>query len=119
MASFNIGELTQSENEALLGLLIVLYRQDMKITMGEQDAFNAISEQMNWTSGTSLDNYLMELRAKVRDGDKQALVSEFMSNLSGRSEVNVIAQKMAESDGSVSAGEQQILDLIKDLSKQS
>ncbi|MGX5173100.1 tellurite resistance TerB family protein [Aliikangiella sp. IMCC44653] len=110
-----IEDLTQSQNEALITLLVLLYRSDKKIDLGEQDYFQQVCERMNWKSGTSLDNFIPQAISYVRDHDHATVINQYCKPLTGYKEIKVILEKMAAADGELSAIENETIKAIEAL----
>ncbi|OES24137.1 hypothetical protein BFV94_4520 [Alteromonas macleodii] len=48
----------QAFNEALLKLMLLIYRIDHKITLAEQDKFDEIKRRMDWQSTINIESYI-------------------------------------------------------------
>ena len=112
-SKLEIEDLTQSQNEALITLLVLLYRADHKIKLNEQDYFQQVCDRMNWKSGTSLENFIPQVISDVRKKETTTILNEAVTPLIGYKEIIEILEEMAKADGDVSAVEKETLDKIR------
>lgn len=113
IGKIELEDLTQSQNEALIRLLMLVYRSDNKIELEEQDYFQEICSQMNWKSGTSLENFIAKTIGEVRQKDQAEIISEAIKPLKGYKIVGTLLEHMAASDGDFSEKEKQTIEKIQ------
>ena len=105
-----LNKLTQEQNEALVGLLILVYRADKKISLSEQDFLNKVEDQLNWDSPTDFDGYCAQAVSLIRGDNKESTVQQWVEVLQPvKNSVADIFTTMAIIDGDYSAAEESLL----------
>ncbi|MFM7687215.1 MAG: TerB family tellurite resistance protein [Actinomycetota bacterium] len=108
------------EHEAAVELLLLVMMSDHHVGLGELDEIRTISDDSGWETDTfSVDQYLGEAIAKVRDAlqhhttdDLLDTIDERISNHVLRRELFSAARDVAGADHAIDAEEQSLLGRI-------
>ncbi len=108
----------QAFNEALLKLCMLMYRIDGKITLTEQDYYNAIYTNLNWQGEDDLEEFQRQAIHEVRQVVDQNKVKDFLVGLKDALNFNAkkalsVAQGISYIDGDLAEEEQEILDYLE------
>ncbi|MGB3726674.1 MAG: TerB family tellurite resistance protein [Glaciecola sp.] len=107
----------QAYNEALVQLLVLLYQIDGKVTLTEQDYFDATVEKLNWRSGIALtafiNNAIHEARVAIDTQQTRELLFSLGAALSyDPAQALEAAMDITEVDGNRSDEELELLALL-------
>ena len=108
----------QEFNEALLKLCMLIYRIDGKITLSEQDYYQAIHNNIHWCGEQDLEEFERQSIHEVRNAVDLGEVKSFISTLKDAlcfdgKKAMAVAQTMSSVDGEVAEEEQEILDYLQ------
>ena len=107
----------QAYNEALVQLLVLLYQVDGKVTLTEQDYFDATVEKLNWRSGIALtafiNNAIHEARVAIDTQQTRELLFSLGTALNyDPAQALEAAMDITEVDGNRSDEELELLALL-------
>ncbi|WP_395340665.1 TerB family tellurite resistance protein [Ningiella sp. W23] len=108
---------TQKFNEALIKMAVLLYQIDGKITLTEQDYFDALTESLEWRSGIVLPAFINQAIHQAREAISQDRAREFLRELGGQLNLNPakafeVAMDITAVDGKRSDEELELLSLL-------
>lgn len=108
---------TQSFNEALIKLLVLMYQIDGKVTLTEQDYFENISEKLDWQNTVSLSAYITDVIHQTRVAIDSNSAREYLFGLADGLNYNPAlafeyAMDITQVDGSRSDEELELLSLL-------
>lgn len=108
----------QQFNEALLKLCMLIYRIDGKITLSEQDYYQALYSNINWQGEEDLEEFqrqsIHEVRNVVDDGEIKSYLLSLKDALSFNAKKAItVAQGISHIDGEIAEEEQEILDYLQ------
>ena len=108
----------QQFNEALMKLCILLYQSDGKITLSEQDYFDALAAKIRWQGEEDLEDFQSQSIHEVRDVISSHEQVTFINGLKKALSYDArrafaVAQGIAHIDGEVTDEEQDILDYLE------
>jgi len=108
---------SQSESEATVLLITLLYRVDKKITFGEQELLAKTLPSLKWSSGIPVETFQTDAIRKVdlaiKDNKVEELVDAAVTEIKFKDELLNLLNEVAKVDGSVDAQEQKIINLVK------
>ena len=108
----------QKFNEALLKLCMLMYRIDGKITLSEQDYYQAINNNIYWHGEQDLEEFERQAIHEVRNAVELGEVKSFILtlkdalNFDGKKAL-AVAQGISFIDGEIAEEEQEILDYLQ------
>ena len=108
---------TQTFNESLIKLLVLLYQVDGIVTLTEQDLFDEITSSLDWRSGVSISAFINDAIHQARVAIDEQASREFLFTLSDGLNVNAAqaleyAMDITAIDGKRSEDELEILALL-------
>jgi len=108
----------QEFNEALLKLCMLMYRIDGKITLSEQDYYQAIYNNIFWRGEQDLEEFERQAIHEVRNAVELGEVKPFIMTLKDALNFDskkalVVAQGISYIDGDIADEEQEILDYLE------
>lgn len=109
----------QEFNEALLKLCILLYQIDGKITLREQDYFQAVHEKFDWQGEVDFEDFHSRAISQVRDVISSKEEKQFVSSLREALELDAkkalaVAHGISNIDGELADEEIEILDYLQE-----
>lgn len=112
---------TQDQREALMDLLVLTMYADHHLALAEQDSLDAHGERLEWTSVTSLKDFLAESIVRARDVlEGQLEMDEYLANIDRRLENReqkeaalAASQEVMAADGRLRAEEIRLLEAAK------
>ena len=109
----------QEFNESLAKLCILLYQIDGKITLREQEYFQAVHEKFDWHGDVDFEDFQSRTISQVRDVIESKEEKQFVSSLREALEVDAkkalaVAQGISNIDGEIADEEMEILDYLQD-----
>lgn len=111
-------EKQQVFNQALLKLCILLYHLDGKITLSEQDYFDALSSKIDWQGDEELKEFIVKAIYEVRQVMDNQEQLEFVNSM--RDALNIdpkralaVAQGLCYIDGEIAEEESEVLDYLQ------
>lgn len=108
----------QQFNEALLKLCMLLYRIDGKITLSEQDYYQAIYNNIFWRGEQDIEEFERQAIHEVRNAVELGEVKPFIFtlkdalNFDGKKAL-AVAHGISYIDGDIAEEEQEILDYLE------
>lgn len=108
----------QEFNEALLKLCILMYRIDGRITLTEQDYYEAVYHNIDWHGEDDLEEFqrqsIHQVRQAVDSGDTKTFILSLRDALSyNAKKALTVAQGISHIDGDIAEEEQEILDYLQ------
>jgi hypothetical protein len=108
---------TQTFNESVIKLLVLLYQVDGIVTLTEQDLFDEITASLDWRSGVSISAFINDAIHQARVAIDEQGSREFLFTLSDGLNVNAAqaleyAMDITAIDGKRSEDELEILALL-------
>ncbi|MBT1452462.1 TerB family tellurite resistance protein [Glaciecola sp. XM2] len=104
-------------NEALVRMSVLLYQIDGKVTLTEQDYFEELTEQLEWTSGTVLPAFISQVIHEARVAIDQNAAREYLRDLGNDLNIDPakafeVAMEITAADGKRSDEELELLSLL-------
>jgi tellurite resistance protein len=111
-------EAQQDFNEALLKLCILLYQVDGKVTLSEQDYFEAIQNNIEWHGEQDLIDFqtksILQIRNIIETKDQRRFVNSLKDALSfDAKKALAVASGISYIDGEIADEELEILDYLQ------
>lgn len=108
----------QQFNEALLKLCMLIYRVDGKITLSEQDYYQAIYSNVDWHGEEDLEEFERQSIHQVRQVVDSGNINSFLLSLKEPLSFNAkkaltVAQGIAHIDGEIAEQELEILEFLQ------
>lgn len=108
----------QQFNEASLKLCMLIYRIDGKITLTEQDYYQALYSNLDWQGEQDLEEFqrqsIHEVRSAVDDGEIKPFILSLKDALNfNAKKALIVAQGISHIDGEIAEEEQEILDYLQ------
>ncbi|GAB5382161.1 MAG: hypothetical protein Alis3KO_36740 [Aliiglaciecola sp.] len=108
----------QHFNEALLKLCILMYRIDGRITLSEQDYYDAVHANIDWQGEDDLEEFQRQSIYQVRQAVDSGEIKPFILSLKDALSFNAkkaltVAQGISHIDGEIADEEQEILDYLQ------
>lgn len=114
----------QQDAESLLKLHLICSRIDGKISIVEQDHFEAFLSKLYWESNISIEAFISNQTAKIRKAISESRIENVvretvkeMSNDSCRAIAIALSTAVAELDGQISHNETAIISILKESTK--
>lgn len=109
----------QQFNEALSKLCILLYQIDGKITLREQEYFQAVHEKFDWQGDVDFEDFHSRAISQVRDVIESREEKQFVNSLRDALALDAkkalaVAQGISNIDGDLADEELEILDYLQD-----
>lgn len=111
-------EAQQNFNEALLKLCILLYQVDGKVTLSEQDYFDAIQNNLDWHGEEDLSDFqtrsILQIRNIIESQEQREFVNSLKDALSfDAKKALAVANGISHIDGEIAEEEMEILDYLQ------
>ncbi len=108
----------QEFNEALLKLCILLYQVDGKITLSEQDYFQALYDKVDWQGEVDLTDFLIRsiyhVREVIESQEQKDVLNSLKDGLNfDAKKAMAVAKGLAHIDGNVAEEEEEILNYLQ------
>lgn len=108
----------QKFNQALLKLCILIYKIDGKITLREQDYFQALADKIDWRGDEEIEDFLVRSIYEVRAIIEAQTIKPFINSLKDdllldAKKALTVAQGISLIDGELADAEEDILEYLE------